>query len=124
MSGQTASFLAGGEFPVPISGTSVTTGGFPTITVEFKSFGVSLAFTPTVVDAQHLNLRVKPEVSQLNLSPQGGAVVINGINIPALTLRRAETSVELGSGESFALAGLLQHTSTQQVSRCGSAIFR
>jgi pilus assembly protein CpaC len=117
MSGQTASFLAGGEFPVPISGTSATTGGFPTITVEFKSFGVSLAFTPTVVDAQHLNLRVKPEVSQLNLSPQGGAVVINGINIPALTLRRAETSVELGSGESFALAGLLQHTSTQQVSR-------
>jgi pilus assembly protein CpaC len=117
MSGQTASFLAGGEFPVPISGTSVTTGGFPTITVEFKSFGVSLAFTPTVIDAQHLNLRVKPEVSQLNLTPQGGAVVVNGINIPALTLRRAETSIELGSGESFALAGLLQHTSQQQVSK-------
>ncbi len=117
MSGQTASFLAGGEFPVPISGTSVTTGGFPTITVEFKSFGVSLAFTPTVIDAQHLNLRVRPEVSQLNTSPQGGAVTINGINIPALIVRRAETSVELGSGESFALAGLLQHTSEQDVSK-------
>jgi pilus assembly protein CpaC len=117
MSGQTASFLAGGEFPVPISGTSVTTGGFPTITVEFKSFGISLAFTPTIIDASHLNLRVKPEVSQLNLSPQGGAVVVNGINIPALTVRRAETSVELGSGESFALAGLLQHTTQQQVSK-------
>jgi pilus assembly protein CpaC len=117
MSGQTASFLAGGEFPVPISGTSATTGGFPTITVEFKAFGVSLAFTPTVIDANHLNLRVRPEVSQLNLSPGGGAVVINGINIPALTLRRAETSVELGSGDSFALAGLLQHTSTQEISK-------
>jgi pilus assembly protein CpaC len=117
MSGQTASFLAGGEFPVPISGTSVTTGGFPTITVEFKAFGVSLAFTPTIIDASHLNLRVKPEVSQLNLSPAGGAVVVNGINIPALTIRRAETSVELGSGESFALAGLLQHTSQQLVSK-------
>ena len=65
MSGQTASFLAGGEFPVPISGTSATTGGFPTITVEFKSFGVSLAFTPTIIDANHLNLRVRPEVSEL-----------------------------------------------------------
>jgi pilus assembly protein CpaC len=117
MSGQTASFLAGGEFPVPISGTSATTGGFPTITVEFKSFGVSLAFTPTVIDANHLNLRVRPEVSQLNTSPQGGAVIVNGINIPALTVRRAETSVELGSGESFALAGLLQHTSQQLVSK-------
>ena len=63
MSGQTASFLAGGEFPVPISGSSASTNGFPTITVEFKSFGVSLAFTPTVIDANHLNLRVRPEVS-------------------------------------------------------------
>jgi len=60
MSGQTASFLAGGEFPVPISGSSNVTSGFPTISVEFKSFGVSLAFTPTVIDANHLNLRVRP----------------------------------------------------------------
>ena len=65
MSGQTASFLAGGEFPVPISGSSSSTGGVPTISVEFKSYGISLAFTPTIIDANHLNLRVKPEVSQL-----------------------------------------------------------
>ena len=119
MSGQTASFLAGGEFPVPINGSSAATGGFPTITVEYKSFGVSLAFTPTVIDAQHLNLRVRPEVSELSTN---GAVSVPltataTVTIPALTVRRAETSVELASGESFALAGLLQHTSTQLVSK-------
>jgi pilus assembly protein CpaC len=119
MSGQTASFLAGGEFPVPINGSSAATGGFPTITVEYKSFGVSLAFTPTVIDAQHLNLRVRPEVSELTTN---GAVSVPltataTVTIPALTVRRAETSVELASGESFALAGLLQHTSTQLVSK-------
>ena len=119
MSGQTASFLAGGEFPVPINGSSAATGGFPTITVEYKSFGVSLAFTPTVIDAQHLNLRVRPEVSELSTN---GAVSVPltataTVTIPALTVRRAETSVELASGESFALAGLLQHTSQQLVSK-------
>ena len=119
MSGQTASFLAGGEFPVPINGSSAATGGFPTITVEYKSFGVSLAFTPTVIDAQHLNLRVRPEVSELSTN---GAVSVPltataTVTIPALTVRRAETSVELASGESFALAGLLQHMSTQLVSK-------
>jgi pilus assembly protein CpaC len=122
MSGQTASFLAGGEFPVPITGSAATTGGVPTITVEFKSFGVSLAFTPTVIDATHLNLRVRPEVSELNNSVSGGAVSVpitsnQVVTIPALTVRRAETSVELASGESFALAGLLHHTSTQLVSK-------
>ncbi len=119
MSGQTASFLAGGEFPVPISGSSASTGGFPTITVEFKSFGVSLAFTPTVIDAQHLNLRVRPEVSQLTTNGQVSVplTATATVTIPALTVRRAETSVELGSGESFALAGLLQHTSTELVSK-------
>jgi pilus assembly protein CpaC len=119
MSGQTASFLAGGEFPVPINGSSAATGGFPTITVEYKSFGVSLSFTPTVIDARHLNLRVRPEVSQLSTV---GAVSVpltatSSVTIPALTVRRAETSIELGSGESFALAGLLQHTSQQLVSK-------
>ena len=119
MSGQTASFLAGGEFPVPISGSSSSTGGVPTISVEFKSFGVSLAFTPTIIDANHLNLRVRPEVSELTTV---GAVSLpitanQTIQIPALTVRRAETSVELGSGESFALAGMLQHHSEQDTSR-------
>jgi pilus assembly protein CpaC len=119
MSGQTASFLAGGEFPVPISGSSAATGGFPTISVEFKSFGVSLAFTPTVIDANHLNLRVRPEVSELSTVGEVSVPLTNTatVTIPALTVRRAETSVELGSGESFALAGLLQHTSQQLVSK-------
>jgi pilus assembly protein CpaC len=119
MSGQTASFLAGGEFPVPISGSSSATGGVPTISVEFKSFGVSLAFTPTVIDAQHLNLRVRPEVSALSTIGEVSLPITNTatITIPALTVRRAETSVELGSGESFALAGLLQHNSQQLVSK-------
>src|SRR5271169_4171118 len=119
MSGQTASFLAGGEFPVPISGSSAATGGFPTISVEFKSFGVSLAFTPTVIDANHLNLRVKPEVSELSTVGEVSVPLTNTatVTIPALTVRRAETSVELGSGETFALAGLLMHTSQQLVSK-------
>jgi pilus assembly protein CpaC len=119
MSGQTASFLAGGEFPVPISGSSTATGGVPTITVEFKSFGVSLAFTPTIIDSHHLNLRVRPEVSALTSVGSVSLPITNTatITIPALTVRRAETSVELGSGESFALAGLLQHTAEQDISK-------
>jgi pilus assembly protein CpaC len=119
LNGQTASFLAGGEFPVPISGSSAATSGFPTITVEFKSFGVSLAFTPTIIDAHHLNLRVRPEVSALtNVGAVSVPIGLNTtITIPALTVRRAETSIELGSGESFALAGLLQHTSEQDISK-------
>src|SRR5271169_715853 len=119
MSGQTASFLAGGEFPVPISGSSAATGGFPTISVEFKSFGVSLAFTPTVIDANHLNLRVKPEVSELSTVGEVSVPLTNTatVTIPALTVRRAETSVELASGQTFALAGLLMHTSQQLVSK-------
>jgi pilus assembly protein CpaC len=119
MSGQTASFLAGGEFPVPISGSSNVTSGFPTISVEFKSFGVSLAFTPTVIDANHLNLRVRPEVSALSTIGQVSVplTATSTVTIPALTVRRAETSVELGSGESFALAGLLQHNTEQDVSK-------
>jgi pilus assembly protein CpaC len=119
MSGQTASFLAGGEFPVPVAGASSSTGGVPTVTVEFKSFGVSLAFTPTVIDASHLNLRVRPEVSELTTTGEVSVPISSSatITIPALTVRRADTSVELGSGESFALAGLLQHTSNQTVTK-------
>jgi pilus assembly protein CpaC len=118
-SGQTASFVAGGQFPVPITGSAATTGGVPTITVEFKTFGVSLSFTPTIIDANHLNLRVRPEISELTTV---GAVSVpitstQVVTIPALTLRTAETTVELGSGESFALAGLLMHTSQQLVSK-------
>ncbi|HZK89488.1 MAG TPA: type II and III secretion system protein family protein [Stellaceae bacterium] len=118
-SGQTASFLAGGEFPVPVAGTAATGGGVPTITVEFKQFGVALDFTPTIIDATHLSLRVRPEVSQLSTTgavsvPLGSGQVVT---IPALTVRRADTTVDLASGQSFALAGLLQNTSEQDISK-------
>jgi pilus assembly protein CpaC len=116
-SGQPASFLAGGEFPVPVAGSAAN--GIATITVAFKEFGIRLDFTPTVIDAQHVSLRVRPEASQLTNT---GAVSVpitanNTVTIPALTVRRAETTLELGSGESFALAGLLQHTLEQDVSK-------
>jgi pilus assembly protein CpaC len=106
LSGETASFLAGGEFPIPIAQDDGK------ITVEFKQFGVSLAFTPTIVSDNRISLKVLPEVSALSSS---GSVQLNGINIPALSTRRADTTVELGSGQSFAIAGLLQADSNQSV---------
>jgi pilus assembly protein CpaC len=117
-SGQTASFLAGGEFPVPVAASTGTTGT-PTISIEFKQFGVALDFTPTIIDANHLSLKVRPEVSQLTST---GAISVPitstaTVTIPALTVRRAETTVELASGESFALAGLLQNTTEQDISK-------
>jgi pilus assembly protein CpaC len=117
-SGQTASFLAGGEFPVPVAASTGTTGA-PTITIDFKQFGVALDFTPTIIDAEHLSLKVRPEVSQLTST---GAVSVPitataTVTIPALTVRRAETTVDLASGESFALAGLLENTTEQDISK-------
>lgn len=103
LSGETASFLVGGEFPIPISQQNNS------ITVEFKQYGISLAFVPTVTSADRIVLHVRPEVSQL--TNQGGVQLGNGnstIQIPALSVRRADTTVELGSGQSFAIAGLLQ----------------
>ncbi|WP_237392294.1 type II and III secretion system protein family protein [Aurantiacibacter rhizosphaerae] len=98
LSGETAEFLAGGEFPIPLS------QGLGTTTVEYKKFGVSLSYTPTVLANGRISIRVRPEVSELSSQ---GAVTLNGFQIPALTIRRAETSVELGSGESFMIAGLM-----------------
>jgi len=110
LSGETASFLAGGEFPIPIAGN--TSNGQTTITVEFKTFGVSLAVVPTVLSPGRLNLRVRPEVSQLSSNGAVSVPIAGGsLTIPALTVRRAETTVELGSGQSFAIAGLLEKTS-------------
>ena len=110
-SGETASFLAGGEFPIPVSGT--TSNGNTTITVEFKQFGVSLAVIPTVLSPSRLNLRVRPEVSELSNTGAVSVPIQGGtLTIPALTVRRAETTVELGSGQSFAIAGLLQRATT------------
>ena len=107
MSGDTASFLAGGEFPVPVAqNNSGTPGGgvSATITIEFKPFGISLAFTPTVLDDGVISLLVAPEVSSLD---PAASIVSSGINIPGLKVRRAKTTVELRDGESFAIAGLL-----------------
>ncbi|MCH8348437.1 MAG: type II and III secretion system protein family protein, partial [Proteobacteria bacterium] len=108
ISGETASFLAGGEFPVPVPQSGVSQGA---ITIQFKQFGVGLSFTPTVLSENKINLKVSPEVSQLSTQ---GAVTINGITVPALTTRRATTTVELASGQSFAIAGLLQSNISQE----------
>ena len=109
LSGETASFLAGGEFPVPVlqgggggGGGNNNTG----LTVEFKPFGVSLAFTPTVLADGIIHMIVAPEVSSIDRS---ASIVINNLTIPGLSTRRAKTVVELRDGESFALAGLLRH---------------
>lgn len=110
LSGDTASFLAGGEFPVPE--VQATTGNLPTIAVTFKQFGVSLAFTPTIIDGDLINLVVSPEVSQIDTS---NAVTISGFSIPGISTRRARTTIELRDGQSFAIAGLLQSNITDQV---------
>ena len=100
LSGETASFLAGGEFPIP------TLDGNGGVDVQFKEYGVGLAFTPTVLDGNRISMRVRPEVSELT---DEGSVRLNNFVIPALTTRRAETTVELGSGQSFMIAGLLRN---------------
>ncbi|HEY6257648.1 MAG TPA: type II and III secretion system protein family protein [Xanthobacteraceae bacterium] len=103
LSGDTARFLAGGEFPVPIAATSAN--GIVTPTIEFKPFGVRLSFTPTVLAKGIINLRIAPEVSELDFA---NAVTISGTTIPSLVTRNALTTVELRDGQSFAIAGLLQ----------------
>ncbi|WFU61418.1 type II and III secretion system protein family protein [Bradyrhizobium brasilense] len=112
LSGDAARFLAGGEFPVPVA--SNTTNGFPTTTIEFKKFGVELAFVPTVLSRGVINLRVEPSVSELDFA---NAVTISGTTVPALTSRNARTTVELRDGQSFAIAGLLQTRNAQDVSQ-------
>lgn len=104
LSGETASFLAGGEFPVPVAQQD------DTLSIQFKQFGVSLAFTPTLLAGGRISMRVRPEVSQLS---DIGAIRVDSLVIPALATRRAETTVELGSGQSFAIAGLFQDTLTR-----------
>ena len=112
LSGDAARFLAGGEFPVPIPNT--TTNGFPTVTIDYKKFGVELAFVPTVLSRGVINLRIEPSVSELDFA---NAVVIQGTSVPALTRRDARTTVELRDGQSFAIAGLLQTRNRQDVSQ-------
>lgn len=112
LSGDAARFLAGGEFPVPIP--TQTTNGFPTITIEYKKFGVELAFVPTVLSRGVINLRVEPSVSELDFT---NAITIQGTSVPALTRRDARTTVELRDGQSFAIAGLLQTRNRQDASQ-------
>jgi pilus assembly protein CpaC len=108
LSGETATFLAGGEIPIPVS------QGLGAVSVEYKQYGVSLAFTPTVLSDGRISIRVRPEVSELS---SAGAVTIGTTQIPALTTRRAETSVELGSGESFMIAGLMQNSHNNSIDK-------
>ena len=108
ISGETASFLAGGEFPIPIDQDD------DGISIEFKQFGVSLAFTPTVLTANRISMRVRPEVSDLS---DRGAIQLRDLTIPALATRRAETTVELGSGQSFAIGGLISNTTRNNLDK-------
>jgi len=108
LSGETASFLAGGEFPIPVSQS------LGAVTIEYKQYGVGLAFTPVVLGDGRISMRVRPEVSQLS---DAGSVTLNGYVVPALTTRRAETTVELGSGQSFMIAGLLQNTANNSINK-------
>ena len=108
LSGETASFLAGGEFPIP------TAQGINGTSIEFKSYGVGLAFSPTVLEGGRISMRVRPEVSEIS---SVNAVRMNGFEIPSLTTRRAETTVELGSGQSFMIAGLLSNSSNNSIEK-------
>jgi len=101
LSGETATFLAGGEIPIPLA------SGFGATSVEYKPYGVSLSYTPTVLADGRISLRVRPEVSQITSL---GSVQISGTTIPALTTRRAETTLELGSGQSMMIGGLLSNS--------------
>lgn len=109
MSGQSATFLAGGEVPIP-----VPSAGSDTISIEYKEFGIRLTLTPTVIDRNRITLKVAPEVSELDYS---NAVVIQGIQVPALTVRRTDTSVSLADGESFVISGLISTNNSSTFSK-------
>ncbi|HEX7873507.1 MAG TPA: type II and III secretion system protein family protein [Sphingobium sp.] len=108
LSGETASFLAGGELPIPLA------SGLGQVSVEFKQYGISLAFTPTVLADGRISMRVRPEVSDLDYS---AGVTISGTAIPGIKSRRAETTVELGSGQSFMIGGLMSSSSANSVNK-------
>jgi pilus assembly protein CpaC len=108
LSGQSADFLAGGEFPVPIP------QGLGTVAIEYKPFGVGLSFTPNVLSNDKINIKVTPEVSELDFST---ARLVEGFLVPGLSTRRASTVIELGDGQSFAIAGLLKETIRDNVQK-------
>jgi len=108
ISGEPASFLAGGQFPVPVP------QGLGSISLDYKNFGVSLNFIGTIGANNRINMHVQPEVSELSTA---GAITIDNVSVPALTVRRADTTLDLASGQSFAIAGLLQNNVTQSISK-------
>jgi pilus assembly protein CpaC len=108
LSGETASFLDGGEFPIPIAQSLGTT------TIEYRQFGVGLAFTPFVLENGRISMRVRPEVSELS---SAGSIEFNGFEVPSLTVRRTETTVELGSGQSLVIGGLMRNVGNNSVDR-------
>jgi pilus assembly protein CpaC len=112
LSGEEAQFLAGGEFPIPVP--QLSGGGGQTITVEYKQFGVLLAFQPVVLGDGTIRLRASQEVSELSAA---GGFMVAGVSVPALSTRRAETTLELNSGQSFAMAGLLRSTDSAGFAR-------
>jgi Flp pilus assembly secretin CpaC len=112
MDGQQASFLAGGEYPVPIVQSSG--GSNSTVTIVFKEYGVRLNFKPTIIDEDHIRLELEPEVSTLDFA---NGVKFSGFVVPGLRTRRAHTGVELRDGQSFALAGLLDNNETRSISK-------
>lgn len=109
LSGQSATFLAGGEVPIP-----VPSAGSDTITIEYKEFGIRLTLTPTVIDRNRITLKVAPEVSELDYS---NAIAIQGIQVPALTVRRTDTSVSLADGESFVISGLISTNNRSTIAK-------
>jgi pilus assembly protein CpaC len=112
VSGQTAKFLAGGEFPFPVIQGS--NGGFTSVTIQFRPYGVRLEFTPRVNPDGTIRLKVSPEVSALDYT---NAVKISGYTIPAISTRKADTEIELKNGQSFAISGLLDHRITDQFTK-------
>ncbi|WP_343346685.1 type II and III secretion system protein family protein [Sphingomicrobium sp. XHP0239] len=108
LSGETASFLAGGEFPIPVS------QAIGAVSIEYRSYGVQLSFTPIVLADGRISMRVAPEVSELS---NDGAISLNGYTVPSITTRRAETTVELGSGQSFMIGGLLRQNAQNTINK-------
>jgi pilus assembly protein CpaC len=113
LSGQTASFLAGGEFPYPVPQTSGGSGS-GTITVQFREFGVRLNLTPTVLSNSRIAIKVAPEVSDLDFT---NGLSISGTTVPGLIIRRTDTTVELGDGETFVISGLVSNNLTNNVDK-------
>lgn len=114
LSGGTAKFLSGGEFPIPVVQGTATSGGSPTVTIQFRPYGVKVDFLPQINPDGSIRLKVAPEVSTLDYA---NAVTISGFTIPALSTRRADTEIELKDGQSFVLSGLLDHRTIENLGR-------